>query len=198
MSPEQRREAVVRAALPLVAEYGAGVTTAQVARAAGIGEATIFRVFADKDELLDAVVAAALDPITVLGELQSISVDQPLADRLVEAADALQAHLGRMGTVMGALHASGHRRARPARAEEPRRRSENRDAAQAATRDAVTDLFTSERATLRLPAQQLADVFLALVAGHGRYPSSAMTGIGTRELVDLFLHGALASPGGAG
>ncbi|MFD0786612.1 TetR/AcrR family transcriptional regulator, partial [Micromonospora azadirachtae] len=110
MSPEQRREAVVRAALPLVAEHGASVTTAQVARMAGIGEATIFRVFTDKDELLDAVVAAALDPTTVLGELRSIPLNQPLADRLVEAADALEAHLGRMGTVLGALHASGHGR----------------------------------------------------------------------------------------
>ncbi|WP_233601178.1 MULTISPECIES: hypothetical protein [Micromonospora] len=99
---------------------------------------------------------------------------------------------------MGALQASGHRRARPARNEEPARRSENRDAAQAATRDAVTDLFTPEQATLRLPAQQLTDVFLALVAGRGRHPSAAIPGVGTPELVDLFLHGALTSPGDTG
>jgi len=51
---------VIRAALPLIAERGAAVTTQQVARAAGIGEATIFRVFPDKDALLDACVAAWL------------------------------------------------------------------------------------------------------------------------------------------
>jgi len=198
MSPEQRRETVIRAALPLVAEYGASVTTAQVARAAGIGEATIFRVFADKDELLDAVVVAALDPATVLSELRSISLDQPLADRLVEAADALHARLGRLGGVIGALHASGHRRGRPARDEAPTRRSEGRDAAQAATREAVADLFAPDAAALRLPAEQLTDVFLALVAGRGRVPGAATDAVGVRELVDLFLHGALAPSGDAG
>ena len=50
---------IVAAALPLVAEYGAAVTTSQIARAAGIGEATIFRAFKDKDEVLDACVAEA-------------------------------------------------------------------------------------------------------------------------------------------
>lgn len=53
------------------------VPTTQVARAAGIGEATIFRVFPDKDSLLDACVAEALDPTNVLRELRSISLDQP-------------------------------------------------------------------------------------------------------------------------
>ena len=60
MSPEQRRTMIVAAALPLVAEHGAAVTTSQIARAAGIGEATIFRVFADKDEVLDECMAEAV------------------------------------------------------------------------------------------------------------------------------------------
>ena len=59
---------IVAAALPLVAEYGAKVTTSQVARAAGIGEATIFRVFADKEELLDAVLAEALQHEHAIGD----------------------------------------------------------------------------------------------------------------------------------
>src|SRR5690349_23434219 len=92
MTPEQRRDAIVQAALPLVAEHGAAVTTAQIARAAGIGEATIFRVFDDKQAVLEAVVAAALDPTVVVQELGSIPLDQPLAVRLVDAADALDAH----------------------------------------------------------------------------------------------------------
>jgi AcrR family transcriptional regulator len=77
------------------------VTTAQIALAAGIGEATIFRVFTDKNEVLQACIAAALDPTTVLQELQSISLEQPLAARLVEAVNALDAYLGRMGAVIG-------------------------------------------------------------------------------------------------
>ncbi|MGW9174748.1 TetR/AcrR family transcriptional regulator [Streptomyces decoyicus] len=103
---------IVAVALPLVAEYGAAVTTSQIARAAGIGEATVFRAFKDKDELLDACVAEAVGTDHVLRELASISLDEPVAVRLTEAAEALRAHLERLGTVIGALHASGHRRGR--------------------------------------------------------------------------------------
>lgn len=109
MSLERRRHMIVRSALPLVAEYGAAVTTSQIARAAGIGEATIFRAFTDKDELLDACVLEALRPDHVLEQLAAISLDQPLIARLTEAADAMQAHATRIGTVLGALHASGRR-----------------------------------------------------------------------------------------
>lgn len=162
----------MRAALPLVAEYGAAVTTAQVARAAGIGEATIFRVFKDKDELLDAVVAEALDPTTVLDELRSIELTQPLAGRLVEAVDALRAHLGRLGTVVGELHAAGHHRRGRGADEAPRERSAGRDASVRATHEAIADLFEPERAALRLPVDQLTEVFLALMAGRGRFPGT--------------------------
>ncbi|MFI0237999.1 TetR family transcriptional regulator [Streptomyces sp. NPDC016845] len=86
MSPEERRAMIVAAAPPLVAAYGGAVTTGQVTRAAGIGEATIFRAFADKDEVLDACVADAVSPGHVQRELASIDVAQPLADRLTDAA----------------------------------------------------------------------------------------------------------------
>jgi AcrR family transcriptional regulator len=112
MSPRQRREMIVRTALPLVAEHGTAVTTGQIARAAGIGEATIFRVFADKDELLDACVAEALRPDHVLAEIEAIPLDQPLPARLTEASAAIEAYLARMGLILGALHATG-RRGRP-------------------------------------------------------------------------------------
>lgn len=61
MAPGSRREMIVRAALPLVIEHGSAVTTRQIARAAGIGEGTIFRVFADKDELLEACVSEPVE-----------------------------------------------------------------------------------------------------------------------------------------
>src|SRR5690348_14607461 len=117
MTADQRRETIVRAALPLVAEFGAAVTTAKIARAAGIGEATIFRVFDDKNAVLDACVLAATDPAQTLDDLRSISLDQPLAARLTEAVDALDAYLNRMGAVIGALTATGT--PRPARPRDP-------------------------------------------------------------------------------
>jgi AcrR family transcriptional regulator len=62
MAPEERRKAIVEAALPLLAEYGAGVTTRQIAEAAGIAEGTIFRVFEDKRALFLAAAEAVMNP----------------------------------------------------------------------------------------------------------------------------------------
>ena len=61
MSVEGRRASIIAAARPLLVEFGAAVTTKQVAEAAGIAEGTIFRAFADKDTLLRAVFEAAAD-----------------------------------------------------------------------------------------------------------------------------------------
>src|SRR5687767_11332754 len=113
MSPEQRRAMIVAAALPLVVEHGAAVTTAQVARAAGIGEGTVFRAFADKDELLAACMAEALRPDATLAHVRAIDLDQPLADRLVEAVETLRAYMSRMGAVAGALRHLGTPRRDP-------------------------------------------------------------------------------------
>ncbi|WP_433087530.1 TetR/AcrR family transcriptional regulator [Dactylosporangium sp. CA-052675] len=188
MSTEQRREMILQTALPLVAEYGSAVTTAQIARAAGIGEATVFRVFTDKDELIQACVARALDPTQLLSHLGTISLEQPLADRLVEAAEAVQGHLGRMGAVLGALAATGRppQRTPPAAGDA---RPAGRDESQAATKAAVAELFEPERDRLRIPAPVAADVFLGFMFARGR--STLAPDLTAAELVDLLLHGAL-------
>nr|BFE80610.1 TetR/AcrR family transcriptional regulator [Planobispora longispora] len=191
MSTEQRRAMIVAAALPLVAEHGAAVTTGQIARAAGIGEGTIFRVFTDKDELLDACTAEAMNPDHVLRELASIPLDDPLAARLIQAAEALHAHLERMGTVIGALHASGHRRERTS-ADRPAPGS--RQASMKATRDAVTELIEPDRAVLRLEPEKIAAVFLGMLSirsGLASHEAEASPD----ELVDILLHGTLAASG---
>ena len=186
MTPERRREMIVAAALPLVAEHGIAVTTSQVARAAGIGEATIFRVFTDKDELLDACIAEVLRPDTVLDGIASIPLEQPLADRLVEAAAAMDAHLGRIRDVLGALHArglpGGQRRRPPA--------GTSREDSTRAMVEAVATLFVPDVASLRMPPEQLAGLFIGQLFSRGRpVAGQALT---AEQVVDLFLNGALA------
>lgn len=189
MSAEQRRAMIVAATLPLVAEYGTAVTTGQVARAAGIGEGTIFRAFADKEELLDACLAEAMNPDRALRELASVSLDEPLAARLVQAAEALRAHLERMGTVIGALHASGHRHGQP-RGSRPA--AGDRDSSVQATREAVTELIEPDRAALRLEPEKLASIFLGML--FSRQPAADGAGPAAADLVDVLLHGALRDP----
>ncbi|UOZ08867.1 MULTISPECIES: TetR/AcrR family transcriptional regulator [unclassified Amycolatopsis] len=190
MSAEARRSMIVHAVLPLLMEHGATVTTSQIARAAGIGEGTIFRAFKDKDELFDACTAEALRPDHVLDAIAEIPVDQPLEDRLVEAAEALGAHLERMGALMGALHASGRIKHR-----DPEQRLRGswkggRRESMAAMRGAMTELFEPEKDRLRLSPEHLAALFLTMLFG-GRRMAPDDDAPTTRQVVDLFLHGAL-------
>lgn len=190
MSTEQRRAMIVAAALPLVTEYGAAITTSQIARAAGIGEGTIFRVFADKDELLDTCLAEAMNPAHALRELASVSLDEPLARRLAQAAEALRAHLDRMVSVIGALQASGHRHGqsrggRPAQGD--------RESSMKATRDAVAELIEPDRAALRLEPEKLAAIFLGMLFV-GRRLEAGESESTAADLVDVLLHGALRDP----
>jgi AcrR family transcriptional regulator len=186
MSPEQRREMIVRATIPLLIEHGSSVTTRRIAQAAGIGEGTIFRVFTDKDELLDACIAETMDPGTSLAEIRSIPLEQPLAARLTQAAEALRAHVDRIGTVMGALHATeGRSRA----AGRPNAGPPDRQAGVNAATDAIADLFAPEEDALRLPPRQLALLFFGLLFTSSTQESPQDIG----PVVDVFLHGALAS-----
>jgi AcrR family transcriptional regulator len=190
MSVEQRREMIVAAALPLVAEYGVAVKTSQVARSAGIGEATIFRAFTDKEALLDACMAEAMRPDHAVREIASIPLDQPLAARLVEAAEALSAHLTRMGTLAGALHRSGHRRrSREDGADRAAPSPTSREESMAAIRAAVADLFEPGEDSLRVEAEEAAAIFLGLLFTRPRFDE--VGGLSSERLVEVFLNGAL-------
>ncbi|HET6707813.1 helix-turn-helix domain-containing protein [Amycolatopsis sp.] len=194
MSVEARRAMIVHAVLPLMMEHGTNVTTSQIARAAGIGEGTIFRAFKDKEELFDTCTAEALKPDHVLDAIADIPLDQPLADRLVEAAEALSAHLDRMGALMGALHASGQHKLRDPEYRPKGRRGSwkggGRRESMAAMRGAMVELLTPEKDRLRLPPEQLASLFLSLLFG-GRPMAADSDAPTTRQVVDVFLHGAV-------
>ncbi|MFD0810543.1 TetR/AcrR family transcriptional regulator [Amycolatopsis umgeniensis] len=187
MSPEERRRMIVQSVLPLMVEHGAGVTTSQIARAAGIGEGTVFRVFKDKDELFATCFAEALKPDQVLDAIAVIDLEQPLGDRLVEAADALSAHLQRMGALMAAMHGSGKRPERREHGDGKDRRRES----MSVMRDAMAELFEPEQKRLRLPATQLAALFLSLLFNGRMRFSETGDEPTTMELVDVFLHGAV-------
>src|SRR6186997_786846 len=90
LPPSERRAEIVAATLPLLLAHGSSVTTRQIAEAAGIAEGTIFRVFPDKERLIEAVVEAAFDTRAVDEALARIPATLPLEDRLVAAVDILR------------------------------------------------------------------------------------------------------------
>ncbi|RSO09193.1 TetR family transcriptional regulator [Streptomyces sp. WAC 05379] len=183
MSPEQRREMIIQTAIPLIAEYGAAVTTAKIARAAGIGEGTIFRVFADKDELLQACVAEALSPEHAIRELDAIDISQPLPVRLAEAGEALQAHMSRMGAILGSLGHGGGKHPGTVR-------GAGRQESTARIRAALAELLEPDKATLRRPPGQIAALFFGLLFTQPRTEDEP--DLTPQELVEVFLHGALS------
>src|SRR3954451_16578734 len=112
LPPEERREALIAATLPLVLEHGTEVSTRLIAEAAGVAEGTIFRVFPSKNELVEAAVASAFDPSAVVEGIGCIARSSPLADRLATAVGLMQER-GRR--IAGLVHAFAAHRSLPDR-----------------------------------------------------------------------------------
>jgi AcrR family transcriptional regulator len=114
LPPDERRASLVAAAIPLIAEHGLKVTTKQIATAAGVAEGTVFRVFTDKTELVQAAITSAFDPELTLAELGAIDIDLPLHKRCLEITTVLQSRLVAVFKIMIAVRmAPGQPKYRP-------------------------------------------------------------------------------------
>lgn len=181
LPPEERRAVLIDATLPLLLEHGTSVTTRQIAEAAGIAEGTIFRVFPDKESLVDAVVEAAFDPAPFEADLGRISLEQPLAQRLEQAVELLQRRISSIGQLMaaaglvrppGELHRAKH--SRPATSVE-----------------AIARLFEPDGERLTRAPMAAASLLRAMTFG-ATHPMMVEEPTPPAEIVDVVLRGILS------
>jgi AcrR family transcriptional regulator len=192
MAPAERRAAIVDAARPLVMRYGSAVTTRQIAEAGGIAEGTIFRVFPDKESVVQAVVAEVFDPEPTLRELAAVDRGLPLRERLVAATAVLQ---GRLSQVFGLLDALGW--IRPPEKEEADRRPSPPAAINDALRAAMVEIIGPDERALRVPASELAHV-LRLLVFSGTHPMiSDGRLLSPEQIVSILLDGLCVPARGA-
>ena len=177
MPPEERRAAIIEAVRPLLAEHGEAITTKQIACAAGIAEGTIFRVFADKDELLDATFDAALDQETFEATLRAIDPDLPFEQQLVEATVLIQRRVVDVWTLLSHLGPKRHDQVRHPMTDSP----------------ALAEIFATHADRIRIEptvaARHLRALTLSLT-----HPMIAAEAAEASDIVDTVLHGIGTGP----
>jgi AcrR family transcriptional regulator len=180
MPPDERRAAIIAAVVPLLHEHGEAVTCRQIAEAAGIAEGTIFRVFADKDELLLAAFDREVDLAPLEAAIRSIDPALPFEQRLIEATELIQRRVVDIWQLVSKLGPILHDRAtRPL-----------------ANSVALTEIFASEQTTLNVDASEAARMLRAFTFSL-THPMLAAEPTAADEIVAVFLHGVVRNEGDA-
>lgn len=175
LPPQERRAAIVRAVLPLLVEHGERITTRQIAEAAGIAEGTIFRAFADKDELLASALETALDQEPLERALGEIDPTLRFEERLVVATEIIERRVVDIWEIVSHLGPKFREQAQRPLPESA----------------ALTALFEPERHRLRIEPARAARMLRALTLSL-THPMLAGEPVPARQIVAIALHGIAA------
>jgi len=173
LPPEERRSMIIDATLPLLLEFGDRVTSRQIAEAAGIAEGTIFRAFADKDEIIVAVLDAALDQAPLEHALRNIPADLTFEAALAAAVEIMQQRVIDVWRLVSSIGTRFHEQTRRPLADS----------------DALVQLLTKHREHFATEPVIAARLLRALTLSL-THPMLAGEPTAPDELVQLFLHGA--------
>ena len=182
MSLDERRAALIAATEPLLERFGREVSTRQIAEAAGIAEGTIFRAFATKEELIDAVIEDAYNIQRTCDELAQVDLSLNLEQRLVCAVEILQQRLRRLVALFWSLRL--------------RKDAPDRDSFRAKQHvdnellnNAIAALIKPDHDQLRLDPLEVASVLRAITFSVSHHLLGDQRLAEPRRIVDLVLYG---------
>jgi AcrR family transcriptional regulator len=187
LPPDERRQALIEATLPLLYQHGRNVTTRLIAEAAGVAEGTIFRAFSTKDELIDAAIAHAFKPGAFLDTLDEIEATLPLRDRLVAVTRVMQQRFLASFGLIRALGLSGP----PAHVKAD---IEGRRAWRAQASAAIAEFIEPDAARLRVEPLELVRILWLLTFSGSHADITDGNLMSAEEIVDTLLYGLLADP----
>lgn len=184
MSADERRAHIVAAVTPLLLDRGAEVSTREIAEAAGVAEGTIFKVFANKDAVIHAVLRRLMDPAEDLAHLEDW---QPinLTDTVRTLLHDMQQRIRQISAVMSLLNG---RHPHPDEDEHDEAQREHREATERLLL-AVDARFEPFADQLRVPVRT-ATVLIRAAAFASAHPMlSAGAESDPDLLTDVLLHG---------
>ncbi len=175
LSPDDRRQAIIEAVIPLILEHGVGITSRQIAEAAGVAEGTVFRAFSDKDSLIDAAADAFLTRAAVSAAGPIVDPALPLDEKLALVMDVMS---HRVRDVMRMAMLTGRHGPAPTPAQ------------MAKFNAMIADTFAPDAAQLRVPLERLGQFMRALAIATS-IPTGG-TELSPAEIVELISHGVVA------
>lgn len=176
---EERRSAIIAAALPLLLERGANVTSRQIAEAAGVAEGTLFAVFGDKEAIVRAALDAALDPGPTERAIAAIDAGLPFEEQLTEAVRVMQQRLSNIWRLVSTVGDTAKPRSTPP------------------DFPALTRLLASHQPLIRTDAATAAQHLRALTLAASHPVLTAGQPMAPSAIVELLLDGIRARPGRA-
>ncbi len=180
MSPEDRRAQILDAAIPVLITTGAETTTRQIAEAAGIAEGTVFRVFEDKQALVDAAVVRVMDEQVVVAKLEQIDQGLALEAKVARVVEVLRRHVQSVMRLVAALGPRDHAR---------HEGHAGGKGPLVEVTGVVTRLLSTHRDELRVDAETAVDYLRILVFGTSMPFIRAGREVTAAELTDFILRG---------
>jgi AcrR family transcriptional regulator len=179
---DERRAALIAATEPLLERFGREVSTRQIAEAAGVAEGTIFRAFATKEDLIDAVIKDAYNIQRTCDELAEVDLGLSLEERLVAAVTILQARLRRVFALFGSLrlHKEDHDR-------DSFRAKQQAD--NELLNSAIAWLIKPDQDQLRLDARDAASALRAITFSMSHHILGDQRLAEPQQIVDLVMYG---------